>query len=86
MNDDEPRFGAYQLSFFSEEATLELEDDLPEGTVIEAMRELSSRLSQLADYYEAVGTAELFSEAEGDEDEDEDDENDAETGGSSDIN
>jgi hypothetical protein len=57
---EEPRFSGFNLTFFAELSSLELEDDLPEGTVIEVMRELSKRLADLADYYEEVGTSELF--------------------------
>lgn len=57
---DEPVFHAYHLALASELTTLELEDDLPEGDLISVLRELSKRLADLADYYEAEGTAELF--------------------------
>jgi hypothetical protein len=59
-DDDEPRFHSYNLTFFAELSSLEFEDDLPEGSVVEVMRELSKRLAELADYYEAAGTSELF--------------------------
>ena len=40
--------------------TIEFEDDLDSGTLVEVLRQLAGRLADLADYYEVEGTDSLL--------------------------
>ena len=57
---DAPRFNAFHLAFLGEQTRLELEDEPTDGTLVEALRELSQWMADLADYYEVEGTDSLF--------------------------
>jgi len=57
---DDPRFDAYHLVLGGDLTRVEFEDELTPGTLVEVLRELSTLLADLADYYEIEGSRDLF--------------------------
>jgi len=57
----EEKFNAFRLILSGDEMlTIEFEDDLDSGTLVEVLRQLAGRLADLADYYEVDGTDSLL--------------------------
>ena len=57
----EQKLNAFRLVLSGDEMlTIEFEDDLDSGTLVEVLRQLAGRLADLADYYEVEGTDSLL--------------------------
>lgn len=55
------KLNAFRLILSGDEMlTVEFEDDLDSGSLVEVLRQLSGRLADLADYYEVEGTDSLL--------------------------